>query len=37
MEPNKIICSAMDERLADLLLDPDAAPVNVTTHVAGGV
>ena len=34
MEPNKTICSAMDERLADLLLDPDAAPVNVTTHVA---
>ncbi len=24
----------MDERLADLLLDPDAASVNVTTHVA---
>ena len=24
----------MDERLADLLLDPDAAPENVTTHVA---
>ena len=34
MEPNKTICSAMDEKLADLLLDPDAAPVNVTTHVA---
>ena len=25
----------MDERLADLLLDPAAAPENVTTHVAG--
>ncbi len=24
----------MDLKLADLLLDPDAAPVNVTTHVA---
>jgi len=34
MEPNKKNCTAMDERLADLLLDPDAAPVNVTTHVA---
>jgi hypothetical protein len=35
MKPNNKICTAMDERLADLLLDPDAAPVNVTTHVAG--
>ena len=34
MKPDNKICTAMDERLADLLLDPDAAPVNVTTHVA---
>ncbi len=34
METNKKICTAMDEKLADLLLDPDAAPVNVKTHVA---
>jgi hypothetical protein len=35
MEFNKNTCTGMDERLADLLLDPDAVPVNVTTHVAG--
>jgi hypothetical protein len=27
-------CTAMDERLADMLLDPDAAPARVKTHVA---
>jgi hypothetical protein len=35
METNKNICTGMDQKLADLLLDPDAAPENVTTHVAG--
>jgi hypothetical protein len=34
METNKNICTGMDQKLADLLLDPDAAPENVTTHVA---
>jgi len=34
MELNKRECTGMDLKLADLLLDPDAAPVNVTTHVA---
>lgn len=34
METNKTICSGMEERLADLLLDPSAVPENVTTHVA---
>lgn len=34
MESNKIKCDAMDEMLADLLLDPAAAPENVTLHVA---
>lgn len=28
------MCTAMEERLADLLLDPSAAPENVKTHVA---
>ncbi len=32
---NNSKCAEMDERLADLLLDPEAVPVNVTTHVAG--
>ena len=27
-------CTAMDERLADMLFDPDAAPARVKTHVA---
>lgn len=27
-------CTAMEEKLADLLLDPDAAPAKVKTHVA---
>jgi hypothetical protein len=35
MDTNKkTMCTAMDEKLADLLLDPDAAPENVKTHVA---
>lgn len=34
METNKTICTEMDERLADLLLDPSAVPENVTNHVA---
>jgi len=35
METNKNTCTAMEEKLADLLLDPSAVPENVTTHVAG--
>jgi hypothetical protein len=35
METNKIICTDMEEKLADLLLDPSAVPENVSTHVAG--
>src|SRR5580704_617009 len=35
METNKNTCTGMEERLADLLLDPAAVPENVTTHVAG--
>ena len=35
METKKIICTEMEEKLADLLLDPSAVPENVTTHVAG--
>ena len=35
MEQNKTKCAGMDQKLADLLLDTDTAPVNVTTHVAG--
>ena len=27
-------CTAMDEKLADMLLDPEAAPAKVKTHVA---
>lgn len=34
METKKNICTEMDEKLADLLLDPSAVPENVTTHVA---
>lgn len=34
METNQKICTAMDQKLADLLLDPETAPVNVTSHVA---
>ncbi len=34
METKKNTCTGMDEKLADLLLDPAAAPENVTTHVA---
>ena len=28
------MCTGMDEKLADLLLDPDTAPESVKTHVA---
>jgi len=35
METNKNMCAEMEERLADLLLDPSAVPENVATHVAG--
>lgn len=36
METNKnTMCTAMEEKLADLLLDPSAVPENVSTHVAG--
>jgi len=34
METKKSICTEMDEKLADLLLDPSSVPENVTTHVA---
>ena len=34
MEINKNICTEMEEKLGDLLLDPSAVPENVTTHVA---
>jgi hypothetical protein len=34
METNKNICAGMEEKLADLLLDPSAVPENVSTHVA---
>lgn len=34
METKKNTCTGMDQKLADLLLDPAAAPENVTTHVA---
>lgn len=34
METNKNICTEMEEKLADLLLEPSAVPENVTTHVA---
>ena len=33
MKPMKDNCTGMDSRLADLLLDPDAAPAKVLTHV----
>lgn len=35
METNKNMCTEMEEKLADLLLDPSTVPENVTTHVAG--
>jgi hypothetical protein len=35
METKKSNCTGMDEKLADLLLDPHAVPENVSTHVAG--
>ncbi len=36
METNKkTMCTGMDERLADLLLDPETAPESVKAHVAG--
>jgi hypothetical protein len=35
METKKNTCTGMDQKLADLLLDPAAVPENVTTHVAG--
>ena len=34
METKRIICTEMEEKLADMLLDPSAVPENVTTHVA---
>jgi hypothetical protein len=34
MELTKNNCAGMDEKLADLLLDPDAAPAEVAAHVA---
>ena len=34
MEKTKTNCTGMDLKLADLLLDPAAAPANVQTHVA---
>ena len=34
MERMKTICTGMDDKLADLLLDPHAAPAKVHTHVA---
>jgi hypothetical protein len=34
MEPNKNNCTGMDQKLADLLLDPESVPANVTIHVA---
>ena len=33
MEPMKLNCTGMDTKLADLLLDPDAAPAKVRDHV----
>jgi hypothetical protein len=33
MEPMKLNCTGMDTKLADLLLDPDAAPAKVRAHV----
>ena len=35
MERNKSKCAAMDQRLADLLLDPESVPESVSSHVAG--
>lgn len=36
METNKkTMCTEMDEKLADLLLDPETAPESVKAHVAG--
>jgi hypothetical protein len=35
MERTKNICTGMDAKLANLLLDPDAAPAKVRTHVDG--
>jgi hypothetical protein len=35
MENMKPDCIAMDEKLADLLFEPEAAPADVRTHVAG--
>jgi hypothetical protein len=35
MKTNNNTCTGMEEKLADLLLDPSAVPENVTTHVAG--
>ena len=34
MEPNLKKCSAMETKLADVLLAPDAVPAKVTAHVA---
>src|ERR1019366_9484772 len=35
METMKPNCDGMDERLMELLLEPEAAPAKVQTHVAG--
>ena len=35
METNKLNCAGMDEKLADLLLDPESAPAKVQLHLAG--
>jgi len=35
MEPMKTNCSGMESKLADMLLDPDAAPAKVKMHIAG--
>jgi hypothetical protein len=35
METKSKMCDAMETKLADVLLAPEAAPAKVTTHVAG--
>jgi anti-sigma factor RsiW len=35
MEATKNICAGMETKLADLLLEPEAAPAEVREHVAG--
>ena len=34
MDKSKMNCTGMDEKLADMLFDPKAAPAKVQTHVA---